>query len=67
MKKQKKKFRLLIMDVEQFLHKNGTTCHGAFLEQCPKSNIIFLETSNGAKRIELHKNANTKPSIMKRL
>jgi hypothetical protein len=47
--------------------KNGRTCHGAFFKQSPKSNIVFLETSNGVKEIKLHKGANNKPKIMKRL
>lgn len=35
--------------------KTSTTSHGAFFEQCPKSNIVFFDTSNGVKRIKLHK------------
>ncbi len=45
----------------------GATGRGTFFEQCPKSNIVFLETFNGTKRIELHKGGNTKPRIMKKL
>jgi len=30
--------------------KSGMIGHGAFFKQCPKSNIVFLETSDGTKR-----------------
>ncbi len=43
----------------------GEIGHGAFFEQCPKINIIFFDTSNGAKNIEFHKSGNTKPKVMK--
>jgi hypothetical protein len=42
--------------------------HGAFFKQHPKSDIIFFNTFNGTKRIELHKGGgNTKPKVMKEL
>jgi hypothetical protein len=37
------------------------------VDQCLESNIVFLETSYGAKRIELHKSGNTKLRVMKKL
>jgi len=43
------------------------THHGAFFEQRSKSNIIFLDTFDGTKRIELHKGGNTKLKVMKEL
>ncbi len=48
-------------------YKTSKLGHGAFFEQCLKSNIVILDTSNGAKRIELHKGGNIKPKIMKKL
>jgi hypothetical protein len=30
--------------------KSGVTCHGAFFEQCPKFDIVFLQTSNDTKK-----------------
>jgi hypothetical protein len=44
--------------------KLGVIGHGAFFKQCPKSNIVFLETFNGVERIELHKGGNIKPKVM---
>jgi hypothetical protein len=41
--------------------------HGAFFKQRPESNIIFLDTSNGVERIEIHKGGNSKPKVMKEL
>jgi len=41
--------------------------HGAFFKQHPKSNIIFLDTFYGTKKIELHKGGNTKPRVIKEL
>jgi hypothetical protein len=48
------------------IETNGT-CHGTFFEQHPKSHIIFLDTFDGAKRIELHKGGKMKPRVMKEL
>jgi hypothetical protein len=45
--------------------ETGGISHGAFFEQCSKTNIIFFDTSNGVKRIKLHKGGNTKPKVMK--
>jgi hypothetical protein len=47
--------------------KIGKTSHGAFFEHSPKSNIVFHDISDGAKRIELHKGGNTKLRVMKEL
>jgi hypothetical protein len=47
--------------------KTGKTSHGAFFKQRLEFDIIFLDTFNGAKRIELHKSGNTKPKVMKKL
>jgi hypothetical protein len=44
----------------------GEIDHGAFFE-CSKSDIIFFDTSDGVKRIELHKGGNIKPNVMKEL
>ncbi len=41
--------------------------HGAFFEQCPKFDIIFFDTSNGVKKIELHKGGNNKPRVLKEI
>ncbi len=43
------------------------TSHGAFFKQCLEFDIIFLDTSNGVERIELHKGGNNKPRVMKEL
>jgi hypothetical protein len=40
------------------------TSHGVFFEQGLKSNIIFFETFDGTKMIELHKGGNTKPKVL---
>jgi hypothetical protein len=40
---------------------------GAFFEQHPEFDIIFLDTSDGIERIELHKGGNTKLRVMKEL
>jgi hypothetical protein len=45
--------------------ERGVTSHGAFFKQHLEFNIIFFETFDGAKRIELHKGGNTKPKILK--
>jgi hypothetical protein len=47
--------------------KTCETCHGAFFELRPESGIVFFDTSNGIKRIELHKGGNTKPKVMKEI
>jgi len=47
--------------------KIGETGRGAFFEQCLKFDIVILDTSNGAKRIELHKGGNIKPRVVKKL
>jgi hypothetical protein len=47
--------------------KSGELSHNAFFEQRRKFNIIFLDTSNGTKMIELHKGGNIKSIIMKKL
>jgi len=47
--------------------KNGAIGPSAFFDQHPKSHIIFLDTVDGAKRIELHKGRNTKPKVMNKL
>jgi hypothetical protein len=49
-----------------FTKINGT-CHGTFFEQRSKSNIVFLDNSNGIESIELHKGGNTKHKFMKEL
>jgi hypothetical protein len=41
--------------------------HYAFCEQRLKFDIIFFDTFDGPKRIELHKGGNIKPRIMKEL
>jgi hypothetical protein len=46
--------------------KSGAIGHSAFFEQSLESNIIFLETFNGTKRIELHKGGNINPRVMKK-
>ncbi len=38
--------------------------HCAFFKQYSKFDIVFFETSNGAKRIVLHKGGNTKPRVV---
>jgi hypothetical protein len=38
--------------------KIGETCHGAFFKQRLKYDIIFLDTFDGTKRIELNKSGN---------
>jgi hypothetical protein len=43
------------------------TCHGAFFEQHPESDIVFLETFDGIERIELHEGGNIKPRVMRKL
>jgi hypothetical protein len=45
----------------------GIIGHGAFFKQRPTFNIIFLETSNGTKKIVFYKgkSENTKPKVMK--
>lgn len=47
--------------------KSGAIGHDAFLKQRKKSNIIFLENFNGAKRIVPHKGGNMKPRVIKQL
>ncbi len=47
--------------------ETGGTCYGAFFEQLPKSDIVFIDTSHGVKRIEIHKGGNTKPKVMKEI
>jgi hypothetical protein len=47
--------------------ESGAIGHDAFLKQRPKSNIIFLENSNGAKMIVPHEGGNTKPIVIKQL
>jgi hypothetical protein len=47
--------------------ENGVIGHGVFFEQCLESNIVFFETSNGDKRIKLHKGGNIKPIVMKKI
>jgi hypothetical protein len=46
--------------------KSGAIGHGAIFEQNLESNIIFIETFNGTKRIELHKGGNIKPKVLKK-
>jgi hypothetical protein len=46
--------------------KTDRTCHGAFFEHL-ESNIVFLETSDGIERIELHKGGKIKPRAMRKL
>jgi hypothetical protein len=41
--------------------KTSERGHGAFFKQHLESNIVFLDTFDGAERIELHKGGNTKP------
>jgi hypothetical protein len=45
----------------------GKIGHGAFFQQCPESNIIIIDTFNGAKRIEFHKGGSIKPRVVKKL
>jgi hypothetical protein len=45
----------------------GMTSHGAFFKQHLEFDIVFFKTFDGAKRVELHKGANTKPRKMKKL
>jgi hypothetical protein len=47
--------------------KTGRIGHGAFFGQHLEFNIVFLDTFNGTKKIELHKGGNTKLKIMKEL
>jgi hypothetical protein len=45
----------------------GRTSHGAFFEQRPEFDIVFLGSFDGIERIELHKGGNTKPRVMEKL
>ncbi len=45
----------------------GRTGHGAFFEQRPEFDIVFLDSSNGIKMIELQKGGDTKPKVMEKL
>jgi hypothetical protein len=47
--------------------KTSKIGHCAFFEQHLKSDIIFLDTFDGTKRIELHKGGNIKRGVMKEL
>jgi hypothetical protein len=47
--------------------KIGRTDHGAFFEQPPEYDIIFLDSFDGIERIKLHKGGNTKPRVMEKL
>jgi hypothetical protein len=47
--------------------ETGETNHDAFFEQCLEFDIVFIDTSDVAKNIELHKGGNIKPKVMKEL
>jgi len=73
-KKSKKEFEekkwkiwIIYYGCQSISIKSGVTSHGACFKQSLKSDIVFLETFNGAKRIVFHKGGNTKSKIMKQL
>jgi hypothetical protein len=47
--------------------KSNEIGHRAFFKQHLKYDIIFLDTFDGTKRIELHKGGNIMPGVMKEL
>jgi hypothetical protein len=55
-------YRCQVISIER-----GAIGHGAFFKQRPKSNNVFFEIFDGAKRIEVHKGGNTKPTAMKKI
>jgi hypothetical protein len=48
-------------------YRNWHYSHGAFFKQCPKFNIIFVETFDGTKGMVFYKGGNIKPRVMKGL
>jgi hypothetical protein len=67
LKKKKSKIWTIYYGCRSVSIKSGTTSHGTCFKQSSKSNIVFLETVNGTKRIVFHKGGNTKPKVMKQL
>jgi len=61
--KNKIKFDYLSQCQSIFI-ESGTTGHGAFFKQHLKFDIVFFESSDGTKRIELHKGGNIKPKVL---
>jgi hypothetical protein len=47
--------------------KTSEISHFAFFKQHLEFDIIFLDTFDGTKKIELHKVGNIKPKVMKEL